>query len=225
MTLICALEGQDGLVLASDSRGTIGDPRGLTAIRDVEKKIFKLSSLCGIAVSGSSELASQMIDEFLKKIEEESLEQISSIVDKIYNISKTLYNQWFGVRHWVTEKPLVDQRPVIIFILCGYNKIAKQTREELEKKIFFLNSQLDFAPHLCTSGYMMAGIPQYATYLMHKFYNPNMTVDNLKALAAYLISETASQDPKVGGPIKMAIIDSKAGYTEIADTAIRQIVK
>lgn len=41
MTLIAALQGQDGLALASDSRATIADPRGLTTIRDVHKKIFQ----------------------------------------------------------------------------------------------------------------------------------------------------------------------------------------
>jgi hypothetical protein len=29
MTLIAALQGQDGLVLACDSRASVGDPRGL----------------------------------------------------------------------------------------------------------------------------------------------------------------------------------------------------
>jgi len=40
MTLIASIKAQDGIVLASDSRGTIGDPRGLTAIDDVHKKIL-----------------------------------------------------------------------------------------------------------------------------------------------------------------------------------------
>jgi len=34
MPLIVALEGKDGLLVAADSRGTIGDPRALTAISD-----------------------------------------------------------------------------------------------------------------------------------------------------------------------------------------------
>jgi hypothetical protein len=45
---------------------------------------------------------------------------------------------------------------------------------------------------------MMIGVPQYAIYL------PNISSDKAAALAEYLISETASQDPKVGGPIKIA---------------------
>jgi Resolvase, N terminal domain len=42
MTLILGLRGKDGVVLAADSRGTIGDPRGLTAIDDTQTKLFQL---------------------------------------------------------------------------------------------------------------------------------------------------------------------------------------
>jgi hypothetical protein len=51
---------------------------------------------------------------------------------------------------------------------------------------------------------MMIGVPQYAIYLSHRYYDPNISSDKAAALAEYLISETASQDPKVGGPIKIA---------------------
>lgn len=78
MTLIAALESQDGMVLASDSRGTIGDPRGLTAINDTHKKIFKLGEYCGLAVSGSAELNDYLVDDFLKLLEGKGLEDVSS---------------------------------------------------------------------------------------------------------------------------------------------------
>jgi len=59
--LVC-FQGKDGLVLAADSRGTIGDPRGLTAIRDTHIKIFQLSKYVGIISYGSAELAAQLIE-------------------------------------------------------------------------------------------------------------------------------------------------------------------
>lgn len=48
--MIVALQGKDGLVMAADSRGTVGDPRGLTAVNDSYAKIFKLSMYCGISI-------------------------------------------------------------------------------------------------------------------------------------------------------------------------------
>ena len=42
MTLIVGLHAVGGIVMGADSRGTIGDPRGLTAINDTQEKLFPL---------------------------------------------------------------------------------------------------------------------------------------------------------------------------------------
>jgi hypothetical protein len=44
MTLVVAIKARDGIVLAGDSRGTIGDPRGLTAINDTQQKVHHLGN-------------------------------------------------------------------------------------------------------------------------------------------------------------------------------------
>ncbi|MDW8005073.1 MAG: hypothetical protein RMI04_09710, partial [Thermofilaceae archaeon] len=71
MTLVVCFRGTDGLVLAADSRGTIGDPRGLTAVTDSMIKIFKLSEYVGTLAYGQAELAAQLIEEVRKEITEE----------------------------------------------------------------------------------------------------------------------------------------------------------
>jgi hypothetical protein len=43
MTLLVALKGTDGLALAADSRGTFGDPRGVTAQNDSQQKAHILA--------------------------------------------------------------------------------------------------------------------------------------------------------------------------------------
>ncbi len=52
---------------------------------------------------------------------------------------------------------------------------------------------------------MMAGVPSYAVYLSHSYFDPSMTGQNAAALAEFLMRETASQDPKVGGPIHIQL--------------------
>ena len=86
-------------------------------------------------------------------------------------------------------------------------------------------SPLDFAPQLCTTGLALGGIPQYATYLVHRFYDPQMSTGNLKLLAAYIIAETATQDPKVGGPIRMAEISTDEGYSELKESEISEVTE
>ena len=66
---------------------------------------------------------------------------------------------------------------------------------------------------------MLTGVPQYAIYLLHRFYNRRMKVENLCALAAYLITETSTQDPKVGGRVFISKI-TPAGYSELTEAEV-----
>lgn len=219
MTLIVALEGQDGLVLATDSRGTIGDPRGLTAVNDIQRKLFKLSDHCGIATSGSSELAARLIDQLRPQLGgQTSTDQITQTTE---SFCRGQYHTWFGQRPWASQAPMVDQRPSVIFIIAGYTNGAMP---DFQPRIYLLSSALEFVPQLCQSGFMLAGVPQYATYLIHRLYDSTMNVRSLTSLAAYLITETATQDPKVGGPVRIAQLTPSEGFAELGEDAIQEIV-
>lgn len=222
MTLIASLEGVDGIVLAGDSRGTVGDPRGLTAINDTHTKIFQLSAYCGIGISGASELANRCVDALRRVIQQKNLVDVDDIVNETYNWIKAQYQGWFGgPKPWFSAQqqgPIIDQRPKLIFIICGYNKNSNQ-----QGRIYLITSDLDFAPQLCISGHMLAGVPQYAVYLLHRLYNRQMKLENISALAAYLITETATQDPKVGGPVRMAAITIDQGFKIFEENEIKKI--
>ncbi|MBE3116483.1 hypothetical protein IMZ68_04695 [Candidatus Bathyarchaeota archaeon] len=66
MTLIVALKSTTAIILAADSRGMIGDPRGLTAINDNQTKLFQLGN-CGLGFAGASELGAALLDEYRKQ--------------------------------------------------------------------------------------------------------------------------------------------------------------
>ncbi|MCK6479597.1 MAG: hypothetical protein L6R43_05430 [Planctomycetes bacterium] len=210
MTLILALQGKDGMVLAADSRSTIGDPRALTAINDDHMKVFRLSDRCGIAISGAAELAARLIDLIVAEVNSGKLVDADPIMAKTVEVARAESARWFGgQRPWFGQGNVQDYRPSIIFILAGY---TSDPGGNLIPRTYLLGSNLDFAPQLCVGGMMMAGVPQYAIYLSNRYYNRNMTMPSLTALAAYLISETASQDPKVGGPIRIACLTSNAPF-------------
>ena len=214
MTLVLALEGTDGLLLAADSRGTIGDPRGLTAIADDHQKLFKLSRHCGVVLAGAAELSSTFIDELVRVLESENLEHADAIMNRARDLIRDRYGDWFS-------RVAPERRADIVFILAGLQPFGD---DDLRPRIHLLASGLDFAPQLCRTGRMMAGVPQYATYLVHRLYDRNMRISDLKRLAAYLIAETATQDPKVGGPIKMAQITPSDGYADISEREVAKIV-
>ncbi|HZE72156.1 MAG TPA: hypothetical protein VE135_21825 [Pyrinomonadaceae bacterium] len=215
MTLILSLKGKDGMVLAADSRGTIGDPRGLTAINDSYTKLFKLSDHCGIAVAGASELAAKLVDELRVTLNQGKQTWADAILQETRKLMRARYDDWFS-------KFKLEDRPNVNVIITGYHKDKQNT---VIPRTYLLASPLDFAPQLSPKGNMLAGVPQYAVYLMHRLYNPAMGVANLTRLAAYLISETATQDPEVGGPIRMASITETAGFRELETSEVLEIIE
>ncbi|MEW6569394.1 MAG: hypothetical protein AB1449_14765 [Chloroflexota bacterium] len=213
MTLVVCLKASNGIVLAADSRGTIGDPRGLTAINDTQQKIFGLGK-CGLALAGASEMGAALLDE-LKKNNVDASPNVDDAVKKVVELSATLFSQWFR------DIP-PPQRPPVLITIGGYRYPKGGLPLAM---IYLLSSQMNFAPQLFDHGPCMSGVPQYAVYLAHRYYDPAIPLSKAKALAEYLIAETASQDPKVGGPIRIAEITAEGGYRQLTDAEVSGISK
>jgi 20S proteasome alpha/beta subunit len=67
-------------------------------------------------------------------------------------------------------------------------------------------STFNFSPNLHDFGFALGGVAQYALYLLNRLYSADMDIASLKHLAAYVVTETATQDGKVGGPVQMGVI-------------------
>lgn len=207
--LVCMKAGQT-IIMAADSRGTIGDPRGLTAINDTYIKIFPLGRF-GIGLVGVSEMGNTLLDELNRK-NIGSINDLGDAIPKIAKESAECFNRWFGnIPH--------DRRPIVLVTVAGHRINA----DKQEPMIYMLGSQTNFAPQLFGHMPCMSGVPQYAVYLAHRYYDPSISVKQAKALAEYLITETASQDPKVGGPIHMAEIPPDSGYRELSKEELEEI--
>lgn len=209
MTLIVALIASGGIVMATDSRGTIGDPRGLTAINDTQEKLFPLGK-CGIAVSGAGEIGATLLDEFGKR-GTDGLTSVDDAITLVVPLAADLFQKWFR------DIP-AERRAAIVMLLAGYRH---SDNNDSIPMLYLLNSQMNFVPQLCHNT-MMAGVPQYAIYLNHRYYSENISLEKAKALAEYLISETASQDPKVGGPVKMAVVTPES-YSALTEQQVSEI--
>lgn len=206
MTLVLAMHTADGIVLAADSRGTIGDPRGLTAMNDAQQKLSRLTDRVAVCNAGSAEVANSLLDGLdgpLAGTDGYVDEVLAAVIQKC----KAEHATWFG------GLPATD-RPQVSLVIAGYRKVSDAG---LVPMIYMLNSQQDFAPLLFgDAAPAMVGVPQYAVYLAHRYYDRSMNRDNGARLAEFLISETATQDPKVGGPIRIAIITPEDGYDELS---------
>ncbi len=211
MSLIVCMKASGGIVLAADSRGTIGDPRGLTAINDTQVKIFPFGP-CGLGLAGASEMGAALLDDMLQN-KLQNAQDVDQVIQQIVSNAANRFEEWFRTIP-------APQRPGVLMTVAGYRR---GDNVQPLPMIYLLNSQTNFAPQLFGNTPCMSGVPQYAVYLVHRYYDPSIPLERAKALAEYLITETASQDPKVGGPIKMAQITPVEGYKELLETEMSEI--
>jgi 20S proteasome alpha/beta subunit len=76
---------------------------------------------------------------------------------------------------------------------------------------------------LSTTGFAAIGIATLAVYLLNRLYRRNLDLEIAKDLAVYSILETASQDGKVGGPLRMAIVRSNIDTVIVSDDEIAEL--
>ena len=150
MTLAVAIKATDAIIMASDSRGTIGDPRGLTAVNDTQQKVFQFGS-CGLAIAGASEMALAILDEFGKASINPA--NIDDGVAAFTNAAVMCDNWYRGIPP--------AQRPGAMFILGGYRTDDGKPPVPM---IYILNSQSSFAPQLANN-YPMMGVFRSMRYI------------------------------------------------------------
>jgi 20S proteasome alpha/beta subunit len=215
MTLAVAIESANGIVLAADSRATFGDPRGLTAVNDTVNKLFKPAAGVAVAMAGQAETGNSLMQQIASSLAAKQNSNVDQVADAMRTVGTQLFTQWFGPPNWMISGngPIPSPRPDVTYLLAGYCQDGKA-------KIISMTSSLpfNFAPNLSTTGFAVIGIVPLAVYLLNRLYRRGLDLDIAKDLAAYCILETASQDGKVGGPIRMGIVRS-ATETEIATDA------
>lgn len=224
MTLVVCLKGKDGMVLASDSRGTFGDPRATTAQNDNMKKVYPASKYVGVLLAGSGELGAMIINEIQKKIEEDKKEGVSPLMELIREILIKRYDEWFkGFQVIPVQGSVAPVRPTLVVIIGGYD--LDNDGKPTVQRIYSLNCHSNFAPFLHDYGFALEGVAQYALYLLNRLHSPDSSVKNLLPLAAYVITETASQDGKVGGPVQMIKILPDSGCVTLNSEEINKIIE
>ena len=226
MTLNLILKGIDGIVLASDSRGTFGDPRGVTAQNDTMRKLYGLSKYVGVVTAGSGEIGAEIMREIQEEMKKTNppIEGITSVMNLVRNILIRRFNEWFaGFAVAPIPGMPVLSRPTLVLIIGGYE--VNNEGEPTEQKIYSLNCHLNFAPMLHDYGFGINGVAQYALYLLNRLYKPDLSVEKLLPLGTYVITETASQDGKVGGPVQLMKIIPGTGCVLLKQEEINSIIQ
>ena len=214
MTLVVALQAIDAIVLAGDNRGTFGDPRGFMAVSDVRKKVFKISHYCGLGIAGPPDIAANLLKNLEQQLDSQNIVFADDVTLFLRDRFRTQYNDWF-------QQFPMERRPLMGVVIAGYEKGF--TEGEMVPRIYTISSEFDYAPMLCDQGFCLLGLPLFPTYLVNRLYDLRAPKESVAALAEYIISETATQDPKVGGPVTIAVISQGQGYRELETGEIANI--
>jgi len=215
MSLLVALKGKNGLVMAADSRGTFGDPRGVTAQNDNQKKAHILASHVAVLTAGSAEVGALVLDIAKARTASSEIDGVTPVLETLRSTVREKYNEWFPTVPPILPIPLIQTgqvavRPELVFLIGGY---------ELDgtPRLFGLGNLFDFSPMLHDYGFAVQGVAQYALYLLNRLYEADRTIQELTSLAVYTITETASQDGKVGGPVSVVTIDPGRTGCQVMD--------
>ena len=147
------------------------------------------------------------------------------MLNALRETARNSYEEWFPTVPAIPAPQLVmtgqaPARPDLAFIVAGY-----ELHEEggPVPRIYQLGSATDFAPMVHDYGFAVAGVAQYALYLLNRLYEPDRSTRELQALAVYVVTETASQDGKVGGPVKLVTVLPDTGGEILDQDAVSAI--
>ncbi len=69
-----------------------------------------------------------------------------------------------------------------------------------------MNSEYCFAPFPYSDSFALSGVTSYARCFLNLLYSQDTETEVLEHLAAYVLTKTATQTAKVGGPVQMVTI-------------------
>jgi predicted proteasome-type protease len=150
------------------------------------------------------------------------------VLSRLRDHVRRRYEEWFPSVPAVPAPALagagqVPTRPDLTFLVSGYE--VDENGKALDSKIYQIASTTDFAPNLHDYGFAVAGVAPYAWYLLNRLYEGNRSITDLVALAVYAITETASQDGKVGGPVNVVTISADAGCRILTSHEVDKIIE
>lgn len=222
MTLLVGLRGRDGIVAACDSRGTFGDPRGVTAQNDSQQKGHLVADHVAVMIAGAGELGTQLIAEITKSAREASLDGATQIMELVRKTARTRYAEWFPHLPPAVIPGMPSlARPDLAYLIVGYD--PDSTGKFTEPRLYSCYSNLDFPPQRHDYGFTLTGVAQYALYLLNRLYEPDRSLKDITSLAVYVITETASQDGKVGGPVRVITLTPDGPGSSLTDEQVKAI--
>jgi len=204
MTLVIGLKAKDGIVLASDSRAS-----SVLTSNDTVRKIFKLGNESAVGISGDGGLAVYFLDQIKDGLNYGT--GIEDLAEQIRKKGKITFNDFF-------EHLEPKDRPSLALLLVGFSAKPPHPAE-----IYTLQSEDNFVPRKCVTGFDCIGVPYIARYLLNRLYEIEIGIESGAEMCVLCIQETSSQDRGVGGDIRVAMLSKE--YKEMSRGDIEKLKK
>lgn len=221
MTLAFALRGSNGLVLGADSR--VSGPLGTS---DTSTKFLQVNREIGVLTYGLAEVGYNSINRLVDEVNNYS--NFSSSTKKrivhftdIVNEAKRIFKEEFEkilpkIQKEVDGIQADDPRLNTGFILGGYD-----SNETNQFKIIHMESPA-FEPEERQE--IIAAQWHISQFLVLHFYYPEMDVEQLKRLAAFLLIETETISPTVGGRLNLATVTLGGGFQQLNEDDVHKLI-
>jgi hypothetical protein len=192
------------------------------AVNDTVMKIFRPAPRVAVAMAGQADIGNSLMQHITTALLPSPAANIDQATESIRTVGNNLFAQWFGPPTWLlgANGPVPTPRPEVWYLSAGYAQNG-------DPKIISQGSSLhfNFAPNISTTGFAAIGIVPLTIYLLNRLYRRSLALDIAKDLAAYCILETASQDGKVGGPMRMAIVRPNTETEIVADGELSDLAQ
>ena len=195
MTLVIALKGIDGMVLASDSRTVHTD----LTYHDNANKIFSINKYVAIALAGEIDYILPTVQKFQQDNKKDSV-GATEIAEKLTQALVNQINDWSKYALNPVMKQIMEQQnPVFGVVIAGYDKVGEEFNKQ---RIYAYNFGL-LAPQEVQESFYPEGYKNIAKQLLPSLCASPKDMTELVKIAKLVIKKTADTYIGVGGTINI----------------------
>lgn len=209
MSIVIALAGADGIVLATDGRLLeYSSFREHMSHDDHSTKLWTLTDYIGImSATNIAGYDLKIVEMYQEKLGRDNEKSLKCVAEEFTRLLADDLLQTFKV----APQLLFTQNYQIEFVLAGYHTVINREVDKAIPKIvriYIHPEQLVPSYRIVDSPYYITGVRTIGKYWINKVRSSlsTLNVEALKRLGVMIVSETATASDAVGGDMQVAVI-------------------
>jgi len=226
LSLTMFLKATEGIVMAADSRVTVGYTLDGPDTRDESIKFIQLNGDAGVMTYGIFDIGTTGLKALKEEVGSKDF-SMAEIIDKGKDVFTGVSNDWTRENSGVVRRD-----GDVGFIVGGLDResvrpIGVDSYRDSERMSFEAYNFVspEFIPQKIIGNFFLAGQWHIARFLLTKLDSKKaVAIDTLKNLAAVSMMATMTVDDTVGGPLRLATITESRGFQWVNDEEMKGIL-